>query len=448
MAITQTRPKTRIQAEKRERILDAALDIFSDNGFRGSTIDQIAAAAGMSKPNLLYYFKNKDEIHETLIHRLLEIWLAPLAEMDENGDPLTEITAYIRRKIEMSRDLPRESRLFANEMLHGAPRTLAMLEGELKTLVDSKAAVLKRWMRDGKIAELDPWASDLLDLGDDPALCRFRRSGPRRARRRARRRRPLCRCRRVSRGILCTGIETLTKRPVSVFVFAHARTALRAGLREGLAKARAAGRPCRQSPEVSAKPGEARGCDRSPPIVWRARAGGERSELAVSEKNTKKLWQPAIPRQPVTIRAGDHRPGGAGVVGIREDDRGGSVRPAPGRGLPLRALSISRFSRRAWRGRVLSARSSFSMRRLSVFASSRSSDLVHSMRSVSPGTEICGSALSGIDKCGTRCAGAAERFARIDQCEGSAVLSTAKAGRNPAAAVWPLPRCFRLASAF
>jgi len=157
MAIARTRPETRIQTEKRQRILDAALDVFSESGFRGSTIDQIADAAGMSKPNLLYYFKSKGEIHETLISRLLETWLAPLEEMDENGDPLAEIIGYIRRKIEMSRDLPRESRLFANEMLNGAPLTLSMLEGELKTLVDKKAATMKHWIRDGKIADFDPW---------------------------------------------------------------------------------------------------------------------------------------------------------------------------------------------------------------------------------------------------------------------------------------------------
>lgn len=157
MAIAEDKPRTRIQAEKHKQILDAALEIFSENGFRGSTIDQIAEAAGMSKPNLLYYFKSKDEIHETLIHRLLETWLAPLEEIDEGGDPLTEITGYIKRKIEMSRDLPRESRLFANEMLHGAPRTMKMLEGELKQLVDEKAVLLERWMREKKIAEMDPW---------------------------------------------------------------------------------------------------------------------------------------------------------------------------------------------------------------------------------------------------------------------------------------------------
>lgn len=156
---TATTPlrRSRIQQEKRERILDAALDVFSTHGFRGSTIDQIADAAGMSKPNLLYYFRRKEDIHETLMHRLLDTWLMPLREFDNVGDPLTELRGYIRRKLEMARDYPRESRLFANEILQGAPRILPMLEGELKALVDEKATVIRGWMRDGKIARTDPW---------------------------------------------------------------------------------------------------------------------------------------------------------------------------------------------------------------------------------------------------------------------------------------------------
>jgi TetR/AcrR family transcriptional regulator len=151
------RPRTRIQTEKRELILEAALEVFSAHGFRGSTIDQIAEAAGMSKPNLLYYFRRKEEIHETLMQRLLDTWLAPLKELDDIGDPLTELRSYIRRKLEMARDFPRESRLFANEILQGAPRIKPMLEGELKSLVDEKAEVIKGWMRAGKIAKTDPW---------------------------------------------------------------------------------------------------------------------------------------------------------------------------------------------------------------------------------------------------------------------------------------------------
>lgn len=149
--------RTRIQIEKREAILEAALDVFSQHGFRGATIDQIAEAAGMSKPNLLYYFRSKEEMHVTLMQRLLDTWLAPLRELDDEGDPISELRGYIRRKLEMARDYPRESRLFANEILQGAPRIIPMIEGELKTLVDEKARVMKRWMRDGKIATVDPY---------------------------------------------------------------------------------------------------------------------------------------------------------------------------------------------------------------------------------------------------------------------------------------------------
>lgn len=151
------RRRTRIQTEKRDVILEAALDVFSAHGFRGATIDQIAEAAGMSKPNLLYYFRGKEDIHETLIKRLLDTWLAPLREMDAEGDPITEIRSYIRRKLEMARDFPRESRLFANEIIQGAPRIMPMLESELKPLVDEKAEIIKGWIRAGKLARIDPW---------------------------------------------------------------------------------------------------------------------------------------------------------------------------------------------------------------------------------------------------------------------------------------------------
>lgn len=150
------RRRTRIQREKREIILEAALEVFSQHGFRGATIDQIAEAAGMSKPNLLYYFRSKEDIHTTLIDRLLQTWLAPLREMDAEGEPITEILSYIRRKIEMARDFPRESRLFANEILQGAPRIMPMLEGELKELVDEKAEVIQGWIRAGRLAPVDP----------------------------------------------------------------------------------------------------------------------------------------------------------------------------------------------------------------------------------------------------------------------------------------------------
>ncbi|MBE7184842.1 MAG: TetR family transcriptional regulator C-terminal domain-containing protein [Methylobacterium mesophilicum] len=151
------RPRTRIQNEKREAILEAALDVFSAEGFRGATIDRIADAAAMSKPNLLYYFRRKEDIHVELIGRMLEKWLDPLRALSAEGDPVSELRSYVRRKLEMSRDFPRESRLFANEILQGAPRILPLLQGELRELVDEKSALLRKWMRQDRIRRTDPW---------------------------------------------------------------------------------------------------------------------------------------------------------------------------------------------------------------------------------------------------------------------------------------------------
>lgn len=156
-APARPRPLTRIQREKQDIILEAALEVFSAHGFRGSTIDQIAEVAGMSKPNLLYYFPKKEEIHRRLMSELLVTWLAPLEEMRADGDPFVEIRSYIRRKLEMARDFPRQSRLFANEMLRGAPHIIDMLEVDLKALVDEKAQVLLTWMDQGKISRTDPY---------------------------------------------------------------------------------------------------------------------------------------------------------------------------------------------------------------------------------------------------------------------------------------------------
>lgn len=150
------RPQTRIQQKNRDMILDAALEVFSIHGFRGATLDQIAEVAGLSKPNLLYYFPSKEAVHQALLTGLLDTWLDPLRKMNPGGDPVAEILGYVRRKLDLARDFPRESRLFAGEILQGAPRMRDAIEGDLKHLVDEKAVVLTRWMDEGRIARVNP----------------------------------------------------------------------------------------------------------------------------------------------------------------------------------------------------------------------------------------------------------------------------------------------------
>lgn len=153
---TPEKKPSRIQLRNRKRILDAALEVFSQFGYRGATLDQIAKEAGLSKPNILYYFDGKEAIHVALLNTLMETWLDPLAELNPAGDPLEEVLSYIHRKVQMSREFPRESRLFANEILQGAPRMKPHLLSGLKPLVDEKSTLLQDWMDQGKLARVDP----------------------------------------------------------------------------------------------------------------------------------------------------------------------------------------------------------------------------------------------------------------------------------------------------
>lgn len=149
-------PRTRIQQENRRKIMAGALEVFAAEGFRGATLDQISAASGLSKPNLLYYFASKEAIYTQLLTELLQTWLQPLRDMDPRGEPLAEVMGYVQRKLEMSRDMPRESRLFANEMLRGAPQISATLSGALRELVEDRAALLRAWMAEGRLKQTPP----------------------------------------------------------------------------------------------------------------------------------------------------------------------------------------------------------------------------------------------------------------------------------------------------
>jgi TetR/AcrR family transcriptional regulator len=149
--------KTRIQLRNEERILDAAQEVFATYGYHGATIDEVADRAGISKPNLHYYFKRKRDLYLAVLRRTLEIWLVPLRELDRTGDPAVEIGNYIAQKVQLSRRYPAASRVFANEIVQGAPFLKRYLQTNLREVVERKAAVIQHWIDEGKLAPIDPY---------------------------------------------------------------------------------------------------------------------------------------------------------------------------------------------------------------------------------------------------------------------------------------------------
>ncbi len=148
--------RTRLTEGKRSAILDAALEIFSRFGLHGTSLDQVASLADVSKTNLLYYFSSKEELYISVLRQLLDVWLRPLRGFSVDQEPLQAIADYIRIKLELSRDHPAESRLFCLEIIQGAPLLLGELEQPLRALVQTKVQVIQAWIDSGKLAPVEP----------------------------------------------------------------------------------------------------------------------------------------------------------------------------------------------------------------------------------------------------------------------------------------------------
>jgi TetR/AcrR family transcriptional regulator len=148
--------KGQIRQANEARILDAAERVFAGAGFGGATMAAIAAQAGLPKANLHYYFGSKQELYREVLAQTLTNWLAPTHVLVAEADPKIAIETYIRAKMALSVQRPHASKVFANELLHGAPIINTLLVTDLRDLVLTKADVITHWIQTGQMAPVDP----------------------------------------------------------------------------------------------------------------------------------------------------------------------------------------------------------------------------------------------------------------------------------------------------
>jgi len=148
-------PKSRIWKHNEVVILSGAERVFARAGFQGATMAQIAEEAGVPKPNLHYYFGNKRDLYRAVLNRVLHDWLDPIDVITADAEPRVALETYIRRKMALAFERPDASRVFANELLHGAPVVGELLRSDLRDIVLEKSRVIDVWIADGKIAPVD-----------------------------------------------------------------------------------------------------------------------------------------------------------------------------------------------------------------------------------------------------------------------------------------------------
>jgi len=153
---TEDRPAGAKRRDAEARILAAAEEIFAETGYSGATTAAIAERAGLPKANLHYYFRTKEALYRRLIERILEEWLASGEQIRPEADPAEAFASYIAAKVEASRRRPYASKVFANEILHGAPHSGDYLKHQVRAWVEAKGKVIDGWVRRGLMRAVEP----------------------------------------------------------------------------------------------------------------------------------------------------------------------------------------------------------------------------------------------------------------------------------------------------
>lgn len=143
--------------QKRQLLLESALDVFSTHGFSGGSLDEIARLANMHKSNIFYYYENKEALYIDVLTNVLQQWTSPFHLLENDMNPNEALRNYLIQKIEIARQHPKASKLFAVEIIQGATHISPILKGPLRKLFKRKTKVIQHWQEQGLIsADIDP----------------------------------------------------------------------------------------------------------------------------------------------------------------------------------------------------------------------------------------------------------------------------------------------------
>ncbi|MDK2778343.1 MAG: TetR/AcrR family transcriptional regulator [Pseudomonadota bacterium] len=153
---TQKYKTGKIRERNNENILSAAEQEFVLHGFKGTSMQAIADRAGVPKANIHYYFKNKANLYRTLLQNVLTVWNEELAEISPDSDPATVLERFIRTKVRLSYTHPNASKIFAMEIIQGAPYLKDHISVDMRQWVKEKTAIFQTWIDQGKMRPVDP----------------------------------------------------------------------------------------------------------------------------------------------------------------------------------------------------------------------------------------------------------------------------------------------------
>jgi TetR/AcrR family transcriptional regulator len=145
-----------IRQKNKAIILNAAKEEFVIYGFQGASIKRIAERASIARANIHYYFKDKTDLYQQLLTDIIEVWNSDYDTLNVENDPAEALKAYIRAKVIHSKEDPYSSRIFASELIHGAPVLDDYLNSVFKEWLQTKVEVIESWIERGLMDKVNP----------------------------------------------------------------------------------------------------------------------------------------------------------------------------------------------------------------------------------------------------------------------------------------------------
>lgn len=159
VAVSAEKPERKQQQRSivtQQKLLDAAIEAFSENGFKGTSTRDIADRAGVHHPLITYHFKNKDQLWRAATDRIFREFnislVKAMAEVPE-VNPKARAEAFIRTYLRFSRSQPALHRIILQEANYESERLVWLSENHLKPMFDEVTKALEELQRLGVVPQ-------------------------------------------------------------------------------------------------------------------------------------------------------------------------------------------------------------------------------------------------------------------------------------------------------
>ncbi|MDJ0751202.1 MAG: TetR/AcrR family transcriptional regulator [Woeseiaceae bacterium] len=141
------------------KLLDAAIEAFSENGFKGTSTRDIAERAGVHHPLITYHFKNKDKLWRAAADKVFRDFRRSLAaslEDHKSEGPKQRFASLVRAYVHYAKSQPALHKVMVQEASYPNPRLDWLIEEHLKPFFDATFALLVELQEIGVAPSGDP----------------------------------------------------------------------------------------------------------------------------------------------------------------------------------------------------------------------------------------------------------------------------------------------------